>query len=257
MNYDLTYLSLGAGVQSSVLYCMAVMKQLHFDFAVFSDVGNDSAATYAYLEYLKSLNGPQIIAVSRGESISEGYKRSLKQGKRFATVPMFTRGADGRAAPGRRQCTREYKIEPIIKGIRKELGYKPRQRVKAKVRGAVGFSTDEMRRMSASRINWIDNWYPLIDQRMNRHECKIWLQKNGFLVPEKSACVFCPYRTGAEWRNMTDRDFCEACDFDEMARDQTKSGLKNAAYVLRSLTPLAELDRSTPQQELFTLGGLL
>lgn len=37
-----------------------------------------------------------------------------------------------------------------------------------------------------------DYWYPLIDWRMNREDCKELIASAGLPVPPKSACVFCP-----------------------------------------------------------------
>ena len=82
-----------------------------------------------------------------------------------------------------RQCTTEFKINPIRKALRK---YKP-------VIQWIGISLDEAHRMKPSRDDWIENRWPLIDLRMKRHDCLRWMQEKGYPQPPRSACVFCPY----------------------------------------------------------------
>ncbi len=63
-----------------------------------------------------------------------------------------------------------------------------------------GISTDEVSRAKDSREHWLLNRFPLLEARMSRQDCLAWLRRHGFKEPPKSACVFCPYRSRAQWR---------------------------------------------------------
>ena len=165
--------------------------------------------------------------------------------KRFASIPLWTLGDEGKAVPILRQCTREYKVEPIEMFVRNKLGYAPRQRVKKKVRSLIGISKDEAQRMKPSRTKWTTNEFPLCDMMISRQGCINLLREFCLPIPKKSACVQCPYRSDAEWLEMKEifpDDFEQACIYDELLRDQRKSGLNRPAYVHRSLIPLREVN---------------
>lgn len=116
---NLTYLSLGAGVQSGTLVEMIVEGQLPLiDVAIFADTGDEPDYVYEHVDYLRSrLSGVGIPL----ETVKKGNIVKDTQGKsRFAAIPVFT-VIDGKVGKLRRQCTREYKIEPIEKLIRQKL----------------------------------------------------------------------------------------------------------------------------------------
>jgi hypothetical protein len=62
-------LNLGAGVQSTCLFLLAreLDAKLHFDVAIFADTGEEPTAVYRHLEYLQSLNQPEIWIRSAGK----------------------------------------------------------------------------------------------------------------------------------------------------------------------------------------------
>jgi len=70
----------------------------------------------------------------------------------------------------RRQCTREFKVEPITRKLRELVGLKPRQRAPHYhlVTQFIGLSADEVMRMKPSREHWISHHWPLIDRGMTR-----------------------------------------------------------------------------------------
>ena len=57
-------LNLGAGVQSTTLYLMACRGEFRCDVAIFADTGDEPKAVYEHLEWLKSLEGDIIEAVT-------------------------------------------------------------------------------------------------------------------------------------------------------------------------------------------------
>lgn len=241
-------LSLGAGVQSSTLALMFAHGEIEPmpDAAIFADTGAEPAAVYRWLEELKSVLPYPVHVVQKNGGLTENIMQSL-HGGRFAGIPFYTTTPSGRCGMLRRQCTSEFKIGPITKITRHLAGIEPRRRPAEKiVIQHVGISTDEARRMKPARERWIETRWPLIDRRMSRRDCLIWIKSHGFQEPERSACVYCPYHSDAEWRRMKleDRESWEtAVRIDELARNGVR-GTKEKLYLHSSLTPLAEVDLS-------------
>jgi hypothetical protein len=248
VDYDFTYLSLGAGVQSTALLAMSALG-LHScpkaDVAIFADTGDEPAWVYEHLERLKEWSSIPIHVTAKGHLSQDVQDRLTGKKKRFAAIPAWTRGKDGRAAPLRRQCTREYKIEPLEKKVRELLGYRKYQRNKHRVACLLGISTDEVSRVKPSRTHWVTNVYPLIDAGFSRDDCARIIREAGLLVPKKSACVFCPFHDDRYWHDLKTNhpdEFARAVSFDLTIRDMTKTGIQQPVFLHRSLRPLEEID---------------
>jgi hypothetical protein len=111
MNFDFTYLSLGAGVQSTAMLIMSALGTHscpRADVAIFADTGDEPAWVYDHLETLKQWSPIPIHVCSKGHLSQDVKDRLTGMKKRFAAIPAWTTGKDGREAPLRRQCTREY-----------------------------------------------------------------------------------------------------------------------------------------------------
>jgi len=257
--YDFTYLSLGAGVQSSALLVLCAQgKAPRPDVAIFADTQDEPQWVYDHLDRLEEWSPIPIERVTRG-CISGDVEARHNGGKpRFASIPAFTLGSDGRAAPLRRQCTREYKIEPIEKHVRTLLGYKPRQRIKESVRCLIGISRDEVQRIKPSRTRWITNEWPLIGLNLRRHQCIAIVQEARLGEPQKSSCVFCPYHSDTFWRRLKEhhpQEFTRAVKFDRVIRDMSTSGVRSPVYLHRSLQPLDEVDFTEYQRSFDGFGN--
>ncbi len=110
----------------------------------------------------------------------------------------------------------------------------------------IGISLDEASRMKPSRDPWIVSRWPLIELRMNRNDCLMWMEKNGYPKPPRSACVFCPFHNDTEWRRLRDDD---AVAF-ERAVAVTKGlteNLHSNLFLHRSCVPLDKVDFSTEE----------
>ena len=245
-------LSLGAGVQSTTLALMAASGDLGEvpDCAIFADTGAEPESVYAHLEKLKSALSFPIYEVSAG-NIRDDLLNGTNSGgsKRFASIPFFLDQGKNGIGMGRRQCTSEYKISPINKKIRELLGYQPRQRIpKDAAEVWIGISTDEAIRMKPSRLTYIKNRWPLIEQGMSRAACLEWMAQRGWSAP-KSSCTFCPFRSDESWINMkaTDPDsFLDAVNVDRALRSNGVMGsFKAVPYIHRSCKPLEEVDLRT------------
>ena len=250
-DFDLRVLSMGAGVQSSTMYLLAAEGLLiKPDLAIFADTQCEPKYVYEQLAWLEDNFGDVIpIVRATGGSLLQSVKDSShSEDGRFASVPFWVMGDDGREAPGRRQCTREYKIDVVKRAIRDHLGLIPRQRIsgKYKVEEWVGISLDEVQRAKPSRYAWSTTRWPLLyDIPMRRQDCLDWMDERGYRIPSKSACSFCPWRNIQEWRKLREEDpeaFTEAVGVDRMIRERgPMKGMERLQYVHRSLRPLEEV----------------
>lgn len=159
---------------------------------------------------------------------------------------MYVKRLDGHEGMLRRQCTSNYKIDPIRRRLRvlmKEHGVK-------RVRQQQGISFDEaVKRMRVSDVQYIENAYPLVDLRMDRQACKRWLSEHGYPIPGKSACIGCPYHDRATWREMRANrpaDFANACDFEDGLREKGGSAIGDA-FLTRAFIPLRDVDLSSAE----------
>jgi len=182
MKPSVRVLSLGAGVQSSTLALMAAHGEIPLpDYALFADTQWEPAHVYTWLDWLEKQLPFPVHRVTAG-SIRENLilKASTSDPDvegRFAAVPFFTSGG----GIGRRQCTNEFKLQPMFQEIRRRLGYATRQRIPANaVEMLIGISWDERSRMKPSRQAWMVNAWPLIERRMTRGHCLEWMQSHGY-----------------------------------------------------------------------------
>ena len=188
---------------------------------------------------------------------------SAATGSRTANAPFYAKMGDYKEMDGdlvqvseregmlRRKCTQEFKIKPIEDKVREILGVAPGRRVPKgiMVNSMQGISLDEIQRMRENPRHWGEFTYPLVDMRMTRHDCKLWMNRNGYPEPPRSACVYCPYRSNREWRHLRDTDpegWEEAIRIDSKIRNGI-AGATSKLYVHQSLKPLAEVDLRTDE----------
>ena len=176
---------------------------------------------------------------------------------RFVSVPFFLKHADGSQGMGRRQCTREYKIDVVQKAIRLRLGYEPRKRVKHQVNVNIGISIDEASRMKPSQVGWMTNVFPLIELGLSRADCQKYVEATGLGKAPKSACYICPYRSNEGWKQLHDEEpetFKKAVDFDVALRQggtaACNKGMNAQQYLHRNLVPLSELPFTKDSRQL-------
>lgn len=243
----LTVISLGAGVQSSTMAIMAAKGDFPKpDCAIFADTGYEPKMVYAYLDLLKKILPYPVHIVSKG-NIKKDMLDSIDNGTRFPTAPFFTQNhITGKKGMLRRQCTADYKIVPIRQKIRELCGVeKGKHFPKDKyVEQWIGISTDEIGRMKPARDKYILNRHPLIEAKMSREDCVKYLKDNEIPLPEKSACIVCPFHNDAYWHFMkTERpsEFEDAVEFDKKIRTGSRN-IKDKLYLHRSCKPLDEIE---------------
>src|SRR3990167_11531987 len=181
-NTDLRTISLGAGVQSTALYLMALDGLIGPmpDVAIFADTQQEPPWVYENVWRLAAEGGDRIpIIIATGGDLGEAVRRRVGASKgRFASVPFWVMSeSEARPSPGRRQCTREFKIDVVKQEIRRQLGVGFRQRAtRYRVEEWIGISMDEGIRAKPTRTQWIKTRWPfLMDRPMRRQQIKEWL----------------------------------------------------------------------------------
>lgn len=245
MTKDITLLSLGAGVQSSTMALMAargVFGKLP-DAAIFADTQWEPPAVYDWLAKLETFLPFPVLRVTRGSLRESVFRGENATGQRFASIPWFTLDENGKKGMGRRQCTREYKLEPIRRRTRELMGYEKGQRVRNRAEVWIGISTDEAVRAKSSRDAWQTNRWPLLELGYSREMCLSWvdLEFPDLGLPPKSACIGCPFHSDDHWIEMRDHDpesWVEAVEADKAIRNQPKFRAQQFAHSSR--VPLDE-----------------
>ena len=241
-------LSLGAGVQSSTLALMASTGEMDSvpDMALFADTGWEPQAVYEHLDWLETQLAFPVYRVSAGNIRDDLLKGVNTTGQQNIGIPVHL--DDGGLA--RRQCSREYKLEPMTQFIRKFMGYQPGQRVTQRVERWVGISTDESWRMKDAREKWVDTRWPLIEMNMSRADCQTWFEDR---YPERqlprSACLGCPYHSDAEWAAIQRNDpegWADVVFVDSQLREEPLRSIKKKGvmFLHRSCKPLGKVPLS-------------
>ena len=146
----LTVISLGGGVQSSVMALMASGGAFDRvpDCAIFADTRWEPPSVYEHLEWLAGQLRFPTYVVDNGRSLREDVKALTNHSgsRNYVDIPVYLKGSDGEGdGIGRRQCTDNYKIRPIRKKIREMLGLRPRQRVPAQPPSSFGSASPPTR----------------------------------------------------------------------------------------------------------------
>jgi len=245
-------LSLGAGVQSSTILLMACRGELEKPaLAIFADTGWEEPRTYAHLNFLEDeakKAGIPLLRVSSG-NVRDDLLNAAEMKTRFQQIPLFMR-RNGKLQMGRRHCTEVYKMRPIRRKLRELLDVGPRARIpKAEVELWVGISIDEYQRATPSSNQWENKTFPLIEKRMSRNDCLLWLADRypGRVVP-RSSCVGCPFHSTECWNEL--RQFPEVwkdvLDADDLIREGRPDG---QLFLHRSGTPLRDVDLRTAEEK--------
>jgi len=253
------FLNLGAGVQSTALYLMAMDGEIEpFELAIFADVQEEPDDVYTHLDWLDSLGGAPIIRVTAGKlgdaldagSDARGNKRT--DGAHYISIPAYTLNPQtGKKGIIQRQCTGDFKVKPIEREIRRLCGVEKGRPVPKDIviTQYMGLSFDEPKRVIRVKQRFLakpSNWkveFPLWDLEMTRGDCVAYLQKRVPHEVPRSACVFCPFKSDAEWRRLKEQDqkgWDRAVHIDKVCR--TGTGLDSHRYLHKSCLPLADVD---------------
>jgi hypothetical protein len=247
------------------------------DAAVFADTQREPAAVYEHLAKLRreaDRHNVPVYTVTAGDLLAA----VTGETGRYVSMPAYTADTHGKRGKVKRQCTRDFKINPIrqkVSQLRREAGA-------ARVEQWFGITTDEAGRVKDPDVLYVSHVYPFLDLqatlvkrgsvarhtspvvrrdgwehgpslRMHRRDCHAWLAEHGWGSVPRSACTFCPNRRNAGWRLLRDTDpaaWAEAVEVDERIRTGHGSGgqTRNPVFLHESLLPLTAVDLSTEEE---------
>ena len=171
--------SYGGGVNSTAMIIWLVNNKKPIDYVVFADTGNEVPETYEFTEkYMK----PYLV-----ENKIE-FVTVYPFGKRSLWTRCFLR----KIIPSQvwRFCTRDVKVKPIHKFYKK---------LDSKIIQYMGIHYGEYYRMKPTKEDWIENSYPLIDNKINQLGCLEIIKNAGLIEPVKSGCFFCCFNIKERW----------------------------------------------------------
>jgi hypothetical protein len=187
--YEPSYhiLSFGGGRQTVAL--LIKMRELFSNnkkaFVVFADTGGEHKETYDYIDeyiipYCKKYNINFVRVYNKyGKTLYDYcYDKKIVPSIKF------------------RDCTSKFKISPIRKFMRKELGITRKNPCNV----YIGISYDESDRMNASNVLYAKSVYPFVDgyrdycdSGVTVLDCAKIVYDEGFPEVAKSGCWFCPF----------------------------------------------------------------
>ena len=175
-------LSLGAGVCSTGLLLYLHENKYPLDLVIHADTGEERDSTAMTLkqvaDFCRINNYDFKIVTSDKGNLYDYYYKKRK-------VMSFMK----------RDCTGKFKVAPIRKYLRIAYGKKE------KFVTYMGYTIEEFSRMKPSNVKYIENKYPMIDNKITRNDCKILLLKYK-IKASKSACKGCIYTKKHEWIKM-------------------------------------------------------
>jgi hypothetical protein len=241
---ELRAISYGGGVQSTALLVLAARGEIDFRTFLFANVGDDSENP-ATLTYVREVAVPY--AARAGLEIQE-LMRHRRDGStetlmdrlnrpNSRSIPIPVRMANG--APGRRNCTADFKIKVIGRWLREHgaTAQKP-----ASV--GIGISLDEIHRANRRhRAAYEQIEYPLLDLGLRREDCAKIITDADLPVPPKSSCFFCPFQTVGSWRQQRLEDpelFAKSVRLEKVINERRRLLGRDEVFLSRYGRPLDE-----------------
>lgn len=236
-------MSFGGGVQSTAMLVLAANGAIDCSIALFANVGADSEnpATIAYVDQFArpfaERHNIEFVTLDRvrRDGSTETLLQRIERSERSIPIPVRMSGG----APGNRQCTGDFKIKVVAKELKRRGATRDNPAVVA-----LGISMDEYQRMrTESSIPYETLWYPLIDLRLTREDCKRIIVEAGLPIPPKSSCFFCPFHNIGEWRRLR-RDepdlFAEAVRIETLLNERREMLGRDRVFMTSALKPLLE-----------------
>lgn len=202
-----TFLSFGAGVQTTALLILMARREINADAVIFADTGAEHPETYEYIEkYDKPLCdklGIPFITVRMLKKVTNVDKGEEEYASTLRGVAIARRRVP---SINNRWCTDYAKITPMkltVRMLQKEGKFeKPATSI-------IGISIDEKQRALNKDGTWkrphlseYNNSYPLVEMGISRDDCHKIIKEYGWPDPIKSGCYFCPFQGTREWADL-------------------------------------------------------
>lgn len=191
--------SSGGGVQSVALEILNATGRVPdpAHLVIFADPGSEDPGTYRHLEIMAPwlLQRGMELVVRKG--CGRGHKRygiPLYEYIMTESTAIPVRGFRGL---GRRQCTRDWKVDQVRRVLRERGAGKGKPAVVQ-----LGISYDEIHRMKDSPVAWVQHRFPLVELHLTREDCRQITRDEGLPVPPRSRCYFCPLQPVGSWQRL-------------------------------------------------------
>ena len=187
----------GAGVDSTAKLVNMWKLNIRPSVIIFADTGGERPDIYAHIEkvnkWCKKVDFPTVTVVKHSHK-NHGQEGLLGELKRRKSLPSI--------AFGFKTCSLKYKTTACQRHIVQKLGIK--EYIKT-----IGYGTGEIDRAIKScesikngKVKFYKGenmklWFPLIDWKLNRSDCKKLSSTVGFCTA-KSSCFFCPAMKSSE-----------------------------------------------------------
>ncbi|MFF4215326.1 adenine nucleotide alpha hydrolase family protein [Streptomyces nondiastaticus] len=245
----LRVISYGGGVQSTALLVLAATGEIDYRTLLFSNVGDDSENP-ASLRYIHEFAAPyarrhglslvHLQKVRRDGTTETLWQRLHRPDTR--SIPIPVRMSNG--APGRRNCTADFKIKVISKWLKQHGATADHPATVG-----IGISVDEIHRANRRRSEPHEQIsYPLLDLELRREDCARIIKDAGLPVPPKSSCFFCPFRTVGDWQRQRSDDpalFKKSQQLETVINARRAALGRDAVYLTRYGVPLGDAIRET------------
>ncbi|WP_317633711.1 MULTISPECIES: phosphoadenosine phosphosulfate reductase [unclassified Streptomyces] len=246
-------ISYGGGVQSTALLVLAAQRRIDFQTFLFSNVGDDSENP-ATLKFIEEVAGPyaqdngidlHMLERRRRTGVTETLWERLHKPE-ARSIPIPVRMANG--APGRRNCTADFKIKVISRWLREHGAT-----AESPATVGIGISVDEIHRANRRRSDPREQiTYPLLDLGLRREDCTRLIREAGLPVPPKSSCFFCPFHTVSDWQELRKTDpelFAKSQQLEAFINGRRAALGRDAAYLTRYGVPLGEAIPDVPSDD--------
>jgi len=222
--------SFGGGTNSAAMIIGMNQRGIPIDLILFSDTGVEKPGTYdfinAFNEWLCGKGLPEITTVQKS---LHGEPYTLEQFcLRYGKMPSVVYG--------RKQCSVEFKIEPMEKFCNKHEPFTEAWKRGEKVSRYTGYDAGEKRRIEANGDKYNSDkkylyYFPLMDWKLSREDCVSLIKDAGLPPAGKSSCFFCPNNKKEEiiklWENHPDL-FRRAVAIEQNAGKTRKDGTPSA-----------------------------
>lgn len=251
--------SYGGGTQSTAMILMALNGEFGLerpDFGVYADTGCEPQFINDYVDYFIDLVKNRYDFTIYKTMHKEGLEKHLlsvptqpRKGNFYtcSVPPFYTLDEDGTTGMLMRQCTSNYKTDPITKFINSKTDRGELYRV------WIGMSFDERERMRISTQKRRTNYYPLVDNHVHRQASIDYIKSHGLRSPMRSSCYFCPFHSNQYWEWMKKyhpSEFSRAIKFEEIVQANAKQqgAIKSIPFLHRSCKPIDQVQFSDPDQ---------
>jgi len=206
------YLSFGGGVNSVALHLYLLNEGWDFE-AVFVDHGTDRPETYEYLDMfqkwlVKRNYKPITVLKPNVNGFDNLYDFCWEKG----------------IIPSRQYkwCTDKFKIQVMQNYFEKPCF------------NLIGYDYGETKRAKLNYHKGVENRFPLIEAKMTRYDCEMFIHDRNLPSPGKSACYICYNQKQGELIELRREHPClfqKAVDLEKKATEIRKASGKGGIYI--------------------------